>query len=145
MTLTPIQNTNFALKSIFRYVLPLTRTKINQSTYEKHKSVLMANKSVIFKDEVGRIWLLGEKSKSCSSNYLVRLRFEVLFQGEAEKIAARLNGNKFCHAYFDNSIVYSMDELHEVTAYGEKAFLCLRLNKGKITSFSWNYTMNNCL
>lgn len=135
----PILNTIGLRKSIFRYVLPSSMQKISQSTFLKHKSALVANKSVIFKDEAGRLWILCEKSKIVSSNYLVRVKYEALIQGGAEDIATKLNGGEFCHAYLDIGLTYGIEELHEFNNFGIKAFIALRLNKGKRISYNWNY------
>jgi hypothetical protein len=134
----PIPQASIPLKSVIRYIVPRSRVKLSQATFERLKASLIAEKSVILKDDIGDLYILSEKGLNTPYPSKVQVLPECLLQESVEKIAAKLNGGQFAHAYY-NSGMNDIPAEHYIEAYGEKAFIAIKQNIGKRISYSWNY------
>lgn len=131
---------NHPITSILRHVLPDTRVKLSSATFERLRKELEAKKSNLLTDDSGELWHLSPKTQSYPYFSKVQVHRAVLYQTAAEEIAFRLNGNKFCHAYYQPNMIYEMNELHEVMINQKKAFLVLHRNiQAKRPSFNFNF------
>ena len=137
--MAPINNLTLTPHTMFRYAIPKSKQIVNASTFKRLSNLLKESNSNVL-SESGKYYILYSKSESFKNDALVEISFEAFVQEKAEGIAKRLNGDRFCHCYYSESLLYEMNELHEAEVLGSPIWIALHQNKvAKNVSYTFNY------
>jgi len=137
--MTPIKDLKLTPHTMFRYAIPKSRQIVNASTFKRLSALLKENNSNVL-SESDKFYILYSKSDSFKNDALVEISFEAFIQEKAEEIAKRLNGGRFCHCYYSESLIYEMDRMYEVEVLGKPLWVALHQNKvAKNVSYNFNY------